>query len=119
MIDEMAGRVQQGLDDTTADFEEYANFCDDEAVAKDCAIKVGTESMEELSATIRDISAGMESAAEKIEDVPRKISDTESELATVVAPRKQENEAFVKKEKELLETPRELEGATAAIKEGL
>ena len=119
MIDEMAGMVQQGLDETTADFEEYANFCDDEAVAKDCAIKVGTESMEELSATITDISAGIESAAEKIEDLSRKISDTESELATGVALRKQENEAFVKKEKELLETTRELEGATAAIKESL
>ena len=119
MIYEMAGMVQQGLDETTADFEEYANFCDDEAVAKDCAIKVGTESMEELSATITDISAGIESAAEKIEDLSRKISDTESELATVVALRKQENEAFVKKEKELLETTSELEGATAAIKESL
>ena len=117
MIDEMAGMVQQGLDETTVDFEEYANFCDDEAVAKDCAIKVGTESMEELSATITHISAGIESAAEKIEDLSRKISDTEGELATVVALREQENEAFVKREKELLEPTRELESATAAIKE--
>ena len=51
MIYEMAGMVQQGLDETTADFEEYANFCDDEAVAKDYAIKDGTESVEELSVT--------------------------------------------------------------------
>merc|ERR1712139_726905 len=61
MIDEMAGKVQKELDETTADFEEYAKFCDDEAVAKDYAIKDGKESMEELDATITDTSAGIES----------------------------------------------------------
>merc|ERR1719460_2533596 len=102
----MAGKVQKELDETTADFEEYAKFCDDEVVAKDYAIKDGKESMEELSATITDTSAGIESAAAKIEDLSTKISDTESELATETALRKQENEAFVKKEAELLETTR-------------
>merc|ERR1719393_874641 len=119
MIDEMAGKVQKELDETTADFEEYAKFCDDEAVAKDYAIKDGKESVEELSATITDTQAGMDSAAAKIEDLSTKISDTESELGTATALRKKENEEFVKKEKELLETTRELEGATGAIKKSL
>merc|ERR1719443_1293816 len=69
MIDEMAGKVQKELDATTADFEEYAKFCDDQSVEKDYAIKDGKESMEELSATITDTSAGIESAAAKIEDL--------------------------------------------------
>merc|ERR1719201_450103 len=69
--------------------------------------------MEELSATITDTSAGIDSAAAKIEDLSTKISDTESELATETALRKQKNEA------ELLETTRELEGATGAIKKSL
>merc|ERR1719281_462943 len=119
MIDEMAGKVQKELDATTADFEEYAKFCDDQAVAKDYAIKDGKESMEELDATITDTSAGIESAAAKIEDLSTKISDTESELGTATALRKRENEEFIKKEKELLETTRELEGATTAIKKSL
>merc|ERR1719311_685879 len=119
MIDEMAGKVQKELDATTADFEEYAKFCDDQSVEKDYAIKDGKESMEELSATITDTSAGIESAAAKIEDVSTKISDTESELSTATALRKKENEEFVKKENELLETTRELEGATTAIKKSL
>merc|ERR1719408_298997 len=101
MIDEMAGKVQKELDAATADFEEYAKFCDDQSVEKDYAIKDGKESMEELSATITDTSAGIDSAVAKIEDLSTKISDTESELATETALRKQENEAFVKKEKEL------------------
>merc|ERR1712226_1353247 len=92
MIDEMAGKVQKELDETTADFEEYAKFCDDEAVAKDYAIKDGKESMEELGATITDTSAGIESAAAKIKDLSTKISDTESELSTATALRKKENE---------------------------
>merc|ERR1719408_1230329 len=75
--------------------------------------------MEELGATITDTSAGIESAAAKIEDLSTKISDTESELSTATALRKKENEDFVKKEKELLETTRELEGATTAIKKSL
>merc|ERR1719393_498378 len=119
MIDEMAGKVQKELDETTADFEEYAKFCDDTAVEKDYAIKDGKESVEELSATITDTQAGMDSAAAKIEDLSTKISDTESELGTATALRKKENEEFVKKEKELLETTRELEGATGAIKKSL
>merc|ERR1719238_2385200 len=108
MIDEMAGKVREELDATTADFEEYAKFCDDQSVEKDYAIKDGKESMEELGATITDTSAGIESAAAKIEDLSTKISDTESELSTATALRKKENEEFVKKEKELLETTREL-----------
>jgi chromosome segregation ATPase len=119
MIDEMAGKVQKELDATTKDFEEYAKFCDDESVAKDYAIKDGKESMEELGATITDTSAGIESAAAKIEDLSTKISDTESELSTATALRKKENEDYVKKEQELLETSRELEGATTAIKKSL
>merc|ERR1719393_669046 len=119
MIDEMAGKVQKELDATTADFEEYAKFCDDQSVEKDYAIKDGKESMEELGATITDTSAGIESAAAKIEDLSTKISDTESELSTATALRKKENEEFVKKEAELLETTRELEGATTSIKKSL
>merc|ERR1719238_1377785 len=119
MIDEMAGKVREELDATTADFEEYAKFCDDQSVEKDYAVKDGKESMEELGATVTDTSAGIESAAAKIEDLSTKISDTEGELSTATALRKKENEEFVKKEKELLETVRELDGATTALKKSL
>merc|ERR1719230_2420827 len=54
-----------------------------------------------------------------MEDLSTKISDTESELSTANALRKKENEDFVKKEKELLETVRELDGATTALKKSL
>jgi len=116
MLDEMNGKVQKELDVTTADFEEYAKLCDDESVEKDYAIKDGKQSMEELDATISQTSGNIESTEAKIQDLSAKISDTETELNTAAALRKQEHEAFVKNEKELMETLRELEGATTTIK---
>ena len=110
--------MQNKLDEAPADFEK-ARFCDDQSVEKDYAIKDGAESMEELTATITDTSAGIESAAATIEDLSTKISDTESELSTASALRAAEKESFVKTEKELLETTRELDGATTAIKKSL
>merc|ERR1719162_2761762 len=112
-------KVQKELDETTADFEEYAKFCDDTSVEKDYAIKDGTEGVEELTATITDTSAGIESAAATIEDLSTKISDPESELSTATALRKMESETFAKTEKELLDTTRELDGAATAIKKSL
>ena len=75
--------------------------------------------MDELSTAIKDISAGIESATAKIEDVSTNISATESELSTAIAFRKKEDEEFVNQEKELLETTREFEGATTSIKNSL
>merc|ERR1719506_2968076 len=111
--------VQKEKDETTKVFEEYAAYCDDTSVEKDYAIKDGKEQMEELTATITDTAAGIESAEAKIEDLSSKISDTEGELSTASALRKKENEDFVKKEAELLETVRELDGATTALKKSL
>merc|ERR1719389_1290084 len=76
LIDDMAGKVQKEKDETTKVFEEFAGYCDDTSVEKDYAIKDGKESMEELTATITDTAAGIESAEAKIEDLSSKISDT-------------------------------------------
>ena len=69
--------------------------------------------MDELSTAIKDISAGIESATAKIEDVSTNISATESELGTAIAFRKKEDEEFVNQEKELLETTREFDATTS------
>merc|ERR1719311_1644337 len=119
MIDEMAGKVQKELDATTADFEEYAKFCDDQSVEKDYAIKDSKEQVETLGATITDAEGGIASATAAVEDLSTKISDTESELSTASVLRKQENESFKKTEGELLTTVGELTGATTALKKSL
>merc|ERR1719163_66915 len=110
LIDDMAAKVQKELDETTADFEEYAKFCDDESVTKEHAIEDGKEQSDELSATITDATGGIQSAEATVEDTSTKISDTETELTTAGKLRAKENEDFKKTEKELLGTVQELSG---------
>merc|ERR1719453_1827146 len=119
LIDDMAGKVTKERDEAAKVFEEYAKFCDDEAVAKEYAIKDSKEAIEEYTATTEDAGATIETEESKVEDLSSKISDTESELSTANALRNQEHDSFVKTEKELLGTTEELAGAQAQIKKAL
>merc|ERR550514_385767 len=100
-------------------FEEYAKYCDDEATEKGYAIKDSNEAIEEFTATITDSNAIIESESAKVADLTAKISDTEGEVATSVALREKEKEAFVKVEAEMVTTVEELAGAQKAIKKSM
>jgi len=119
LIDDMHAKVTKEAAEESKVFEEYAKFCDDEATAKEYAIKDSKEAIEELTATITDSKAIIESEDSKVGDLTTKISDTESELSNAVAVRNKEHDEFVKTEKELLETTEELAGAQAAIKKSM
>merc|ERR1719450_943102 len=100
-------------------FEEYAKYCDDEATEKGYAIKDSKEAIEEFTATITNSKAIIETETAKVGDLTAKISDTEGEVATSVALREKEKEAFVKVEAEMVETVEELAGAQKAIKKSV
>merc|ERR1719443_1025778 len=119
LIDEFAAKVTKEAEEEYKVFEEYAKFCDDEATAKDYAVKDSKEAIEELTATVTDSKATIESEESKVGDLSTKISDIEAELSTAVAIRGSEKEAFLKTEKELIETTEELSGAQAAIKKSM
>merc|ERR1719453_678645 len=119
LIDDMAGKVTKERDEAAKVFEEYAKFCDDEATAKEYAIKDSKEAIEEYTATVADSKAIIETEDSKVGDLSTKISDTESELSTAVSLRNQEHDTFVKTEQELLSTTEELSGAQDAIKKSL
>jgi len=119
LIDDMASKVSKEDAALTATFEEYAQFCDDEATKKNYAIKDSKEAIEGLTATITDSSATIDSETAKIADLSTKVSDTEAEVATAVSLREKEHEEFVKTEKELVETTQELSGAQGAIKKSM
>merc|ERR1719230_1266935 len=119
LIDDMHAKVTKEAAEESKVFEEYAKFCDDEATAKEYAIKDSKEAIEELTATITDSKAIIESEDSKVGDLTTKISDTESELSNAVAVRNKEHDEFVKTEKELLETTEELAGAQEAIKKSM
>merc|ERR1719478_776661 len=119
LIDDMHTKVTKEAAEESKVFEEYAKFCDDEATAKEYAIKDSKEAIEELTATITDSKAIIESEDSKVGDLATKISDTESELSNAIAVRNKEHDEFVKTEKELLETTEELAGAQEAIKKSM
>merc|ERR1719324_2271266 len=102
LIDDMAGKVTKEMNAGTATFEEFAKFCDDEATEKGYAIKDSKEEIEELTATITDAKATIDTSDSTVGDLTTKISDVEGELATSVALRKKENEMFVKTEAEMV-----------------
>ena len=87
LIDDMHAKVTKEAAEESKVFEEYARFCDDEATAKEYAIKDSKEAFEELPATITDSKAIIESEDSKVGDLTTKISDTESELSNVIAGR--------------------------------
>merc|ERR1719335_938481 len=119
LIDDMAAKVTKEAAEESKVFEEYAKFCDDEATAKEYAIKDSKEAIEEFTATITDSKAIIETEDSKVGDISTKISDTESEVSTAVSVRNKEHDEFVKTEKELLETTEELEGAQKVIKKSM
>merc|ERR1719387_2544957 len=108
LIDDMAGKVTKEMNAGVATFEEYAKFCDDEATEKGYAIKDSKEEIEELTATITDAKATIDTS-----------DATEGELATPTALREKEKAMFLKTEAEMVETTEELAGAQAAIKKSM
>merc|ERR1719454_1478444 len=119
MIEEMGVKVQKDLDAMGAEFEEYAKFCDDEATAKDYAIKSSDEEIEALTATVEDATAKISELEAKVEDLSGSISATEGELAKSVALREKQHADFVAAEKTMLETIDTLSGATETLKKSL
>merc|ERR1719316_1023491 len=119
LIDDMHAKVTKEAAEESKVFEEYAKFCDDEATAKEYAIKDSKEAIEEFTATITDSKAIIETEDSKVSDLATKISDTETELSSSVSLRNKEHDEFVKTEKELVETVEELAGAQTAIEKSM
>merc|ERR1719498_1742086 len=69
LIDDMATKVKKEDDELIAGFEEYAKFCDDEATQKGYAIKDSKEEIEELSATVIDSKATVDTSAAEVSDL--------------------------------------------------
>merc|ERR1719421_1418405 len=75
LIDDMASKVTKEMNEGVATFEEYAKFCDDEATEKGYAIKDSKEEIEELTATIIDSKATVDTEDAAVGDLTTKISD--------------------------------------------
>merc|ERR1719262_2070905 len=74
LIDDFAAKVTKEAEEESKAFEEYAKFCDDEATAKEYAIKDSNEAIEELTATIVASKASIDTESAIVADVTTKIS---------------------------------------------
>ena len=72
--------------------EEFANQCDNEATAKDYAIKGTKEEIQALTATVDDAGAKIASLKAKVEDITTKIAETKGELASAISFRAKEHQ---------------------------
>jgi len=119
MIDDFGGKVQKDLDASGKLFEKDAKFCDDEAVAKNYAIKDSKEAIANLEASIENAKAKIVEHSTNIEDASAKISETEGELYKLSQQRDKDHKDFLVTEKEMLSTVAELDTAAATLKKEL
>jgi len=115
MIDEMAVKVQADLDDTSKIFEEFAKYCDDEATAKNYAIKGSLETIEELKAVIESSDAKISSLEQSIQDLSSNIASQQHDLEKSDQLREKEHERFIKAEQSMMGMVEDLGAAKQAF----
>merc|ERR1719453_1187929 len=85
-------------------YEEFAEYCEDEAKQKQFEIKTGEAQKEELEATIAKASSDIDAADAAIGDLSQGIATNEKDLKDATVIREKEHGDFVAEEKDLTET---------------
>merc|ERR1719478_759283 len=85
-------------------YEEFAEFCEDEAKQKQFEIKTGEAQKEELEATIAKASSDIDAADAAIGDLSQGIATNEKDLKDATVIREKEHGDFLTEEKDLEET---------------
>lgn len=100
-------------------FEEYAEWCEDEAKERHFEIKTGNQQKEDLQATIEKSSADIEVHTSKIEELSGSISSNEQDTKAANSIREKEHQTFRGAEKEMVETVDTLRRARSVLKNAL
>lgn len=119
LIDDFAAKVTKDRDTAATLFTESARFCDDESVKTGYAIKNSAKEIESLSAFIEEANAKIEESESTIQATSSQISGLNSELSASVEERERDHNDFVENEKALLDTVKELTGATKTLKQSM
>merc|ERR1719453_1934843 len=85
-------------------YEEFAEWCEDEAKQKQFEIKTGEAQKEELEATIAKASSDIDAADAAIGDLSQGIATNEKDLKDATVIREKEHGDFLTEEKDLTET---------------
>jgi len=96
-------------------FNEFSEWCEDQAKNLEYEIKTGNSQAEELKASIEEESAKASSLTAKIEDLSGSLAADNSDLKSATGIRSQESASFAADEKELAEVIDTLERAVSVI----
>merc|ERR1719325_493723 len=94
---------------------EYLNWCQNAVQEAGMAIETATKEKGELEAKITELTAEIDEAGTKTEDLAAAIASNEADLKAATAIREKEYADFVKSEKELTEVVGALEKAISIL----
>merc|ERR1719440_1143258 len=92
LLSNLQAKVVSEGEDAQKLYEEFAEWCEDEAKQKQFEIKTGEAQKEELEATIAKANADIEGAEAAIGELSEGIATNEKDLADAKAIRKKEND---------------------------
>lgn len=118
LLDELKGKVVSDLAAEKEAFGEYATYCDDEASAKNYAIKTAKREIGELTAAMEDSNAEILQATSQITELGNVIAAKTGEKDKATADRKAANAVFVAGEAELVESVDSIGRGITALKQG-
>lgn len=96
----------------------YSQYCDDEAGAREYAIKTAARSLADLEATILDCKAQTSAADDEIATLGTEMATKDKEIGAAAAQRMKEKADFEVVEKQLVTSVDQLEKAVVLIKRG-
>merc|ERR1719400_1591764 len=96
-------------------YEEYLQWCQNAVQEAGMAIETATKEKGELEAKITELTAEIDEAGTKTEDLAAAIASNEGDLKSATAIREKEYAEFVKSEKELMEVTSALERAISIL----
>jgi len=118
VIDAMASKVQSDLEQTSRTFDLFAKYCDDDATAKDYAIKDSLERIEQVQAVVGQSTAKISSLESTIEDLSGNIAQQQQDMQDGGALREKEHQQFLVSEKTMLAMTGDLSAALKALRQG-
>jgi len=96
-------------------FEDFAEWCEDQAKERQNEIKTGSSQAESLRATISKSSADIEAANSHIAQLSQAVAANQNDLNGATELRKKENSSFHAEENELVETVDTLRRAQSVL----
>merc|ERR1719230_380654 len=104
MISDLQAKVLAEGEASQKEYDEFAEFCEDNSRNLQNEIKTGKATVAELTATIEEETANTAALNTKIEELTASIAADEADLKAATEVRTKEAADFAKEEKELVDT---------------